>query len=84
MLQVVDVRSQAGRFGSGFKPRPKSDAGIREIPLAPLVVEAIRGSSRPAPTPTCWCSPDRAAATTWRAAPGPCSRTGFAACTRNG
>ena len=33
---------KAGRVGSGFKPRPKSDAGIREIPLAPLVVEAIR------------------------------------------
>jgi integrase len=41
VLQVVDTRYQAGRFGSGFKPRPKSDAGIREIPLAPLVVEAI-------------------------------------------
>jgi integrase len=41
MLQVVDIRYQAGRFGSGFKPRPKSDAGIREIPLAPTVVEAI-------------------------------------------
>ena len=42
-LQVVDVRYQAGsQFGSGFKPRPKSDASIREIPLAPLVVEAIR------------------------------------------
>jgi integrase len=35
VLQVLDVRYQAGRFGSGFKPRPKSDAGIREIPLAP-------------------------------------------------
>jgi integrase len=42
VLQVVDTRYQAGRYGSGFKPRPKSDAGIREIPLAPLVVEAIR------------------------------------------
>jgi integrase len=42
VLQVVDTRYQAGRFGSGFKPRPKSDAGIREIPLAPLVVAAIR------------------------------------------
>jgi integrase len=42
VLQVVDTRYQAGRFGSGFKPRPKSDAGIREVPLAPLVVEAIR------------------------------------------
>ena len=42
VLQVVDTRYQAGRFGSGFRPRPKSDAGIRELPLAPLVVEAIR------------------------------------------
>jgi integrase len=42
VLQVVDTRYQAGRFGGGFKPRPKSDAGIREFPLAPLVVEAIR------------------------------------------
>jgi integrase len=34
VLQVVDVRYQAGpQFGSGFKPRPKSDAGIRELPL---------------------------------------------------
>jgi integrase len=42
VLQVVDVRNQAGRFGSGFKPHPKSDAGIREVPLAAIVVEAIR------------------------------------------
>jgi len=43
VLQVVEVRYQAGgRFGSGFKPRPKSDAGIRELPLAPLVIESIR------------------------------------------
>jgi integrase len=42
ILQVVDTRYQAGRFGIGFKPRPKSDAGIREIPLAPEVVAAIR------------------------------------------
>jgi integrase len=43
VLQVVEVRCQAGgQFGSGFKPRPKSDAGIRELPLAPLVVESIR------------------------------------------
>jgi hypothetical protein len=44
---VVDVRYQAGRFGSGFKPHPTSDAGIREIPLAPLVVVAIRGQLPP-------------------------------------
>jgi integrase len=42
VLEVGPTRYQAGRFGSGFKPRPKSDAGIRPIPLAPLVVEAIR------------------------------------------
>jgi integrase len=42
VLQVVDTRYQAGQFGSGFKPHPKSDAGFRELPLAPLVVEAIR------------------------------------------
>jgi integrase len=41
VLQVVDIHYQAGRFGSGFKPRPKSDAGIRELPLAPEVVAAI-------------------------------------------
>jgi integrase len=41
VLQVVDIRYQAGRFGSGFKPRPKSDAGIREVPLTPEVVAAI-------------------------------------------
>ena len=31
-----------GRFGNGFKPCPKSDAGIRELPLAPMVIESIR------------------------------------------
>jgi integrase len=51
VLQVVDVRYQAGRYGSGFKPRPKSDAGIREIPLAPLVVEAIRNQLPPGADP---------------------------------
>jgi integrase len=49
VLQVVDTRYQAGRFGSGFKPRPKSDAGIREIPLTPRVVEAIRRQLPPEP-----------------------------------
>ena len=45
------MRYQAGRFGSGFKPRPKSDAGIREFPLAPLVVEAIRRQLPPGADP---------------------------------
>jgi len=42
VIQVVDVRYGAGRFGRGFKPEPKSAAGVREIPLARQVVEAIR------------------------------------------
>jgi integrase len=51
VLQVVDTRYQAGRFGSGFKPRPKSDAGIREIPLTPEVVAAIRRQLPPGADP---------------------------------
>jgi len=51
-VQVIDVRYQAGsQFGSGFKPRPKSDASIREIPLAPQVVEAIRRRLPPGSDP---------------------------------
>jgi integrase len=42
VLQVVDTRYQAGKFGSGFKDRPKSAAGFREIPLPRQVTEAIR------------------------------------------
>jgi integrase len=52
ILQVGPTRYQAGRFGSGFKPRPKSDAGIREVPLAPLVVEAIRRQLPPGNDPS--------------------------------
>jgi integrase len=51
VLQVGPTRYQAGRFGSGFKPRPKSDAGIRPVPLAPLVVEAIRRQLPPGNDP---------------------------------
>jgi integrase len=51
MLEVGSTRYQAGRFGSGFKPRPKSDAGIRPVPLAPLVVEAIRRQLPPGSDP---------------------------------
>jgi integrase len=53
VLHVADVRYQAGRFGSGFKPRPKSDAGIREIPLAPWWSRRSETSSHPAPDPRC-------------------------------
>jgi integrase len=42
VIQVVATRYQAGRFGSGFKGQPKSQAGIRTIPLAHQVAEAVR------------------------------------------
>jgi integrase len=52
VLQVVEVRYQAGgQFGSGFKGRPKSDTGIRELPPAPLLVEAIRRQLPPDASP---------------------------------
>ena len=41
-LEVLEVRYDAGRFGSGYKNRPKSPASIRVIPLAGPVVDAIR------------------------------------------
>src|SRR5215217_9138138 len=40
-LEVVEVRYEAGRFGRGYKDRPKSPASIRVVPLAAEVVDAI-------------------------------------------
>jgi integrase len=40
-LEVLEVRYDAGRFGSGYKNRPKSAASIRVLPLAAPVAEAI-------------------------------------------
>ncbi len=40
-LEVLEVRYDAGRFGSGYKNRPKSPASIRVIPLAGPIAEAI-------------------------------------------
>jgi integrase len=40
-LEVVTVRYDAGRFGRGYKHRPKSTAGIRVVPLAGAVVEVL-------------------------------------------
>jgi integrase len=40
-LEVLEVRYDAGRFGSGYKNRPKSPASIRVVPLAGPVAEAI-------------------------------------------
>jgi hypothetical protein len=41
-LEVATVGYDAGRFGRGYKPRPKSTPGIRSIPLAAPVVEELR------------------------------------------
>jgi integrase len=40
-IEVVDVRYDAGRFGRGYKDRPKSDASIRPVPLGGAVAEAL-------------------------------------------
>jgi integrase len=40
-IEVVDVRYDAGRFGSGYKDRPKSDASIRALPIAEPVAAAM-------------------------------------------
>jgi hypothetical protein len=40
-LEVVDVRYDAARFGSGYRNRPKTRASIRPVPLAPTVVKAV-------------------------------------------
>jgi integrase len=41
-IEVIEVRYDAGRFGSGYKARPKSDTSIRPVPMAGAVIEAVR------------------------------------------
>jgi integrase len=51
-LEVLDTRYEAGKtFGTGYKDRPKSPAGIRTVPLAPLVAEAVARQLPPADDP---------------------------------
>jgi integrase len=40
-LEVLEVRYEAGRFGRGYKDRPKSATSIRVVPLAGQVADAI-------------------------------------------
>jgi integrase len=40
-LEVLEVRYEAGKFGRGYKDRPKSAASIRVVPLAGPVADAI-------------------------------------------
>jgi integrase len=44
ILYVVEARYDAGKGGHGIKSSPKSQAGIRPIPMAEQVAEAIRRS----------------------------------------
>src|SRR6266487_3599167 len=39
-IEVLEVRYEAGKFGRGFKDRPKNPASIRVVPMA----EAVRGA----------------------------------------
>jgi integrase len=67
-LEVVEVRYEAGRFGRGYKDRPKSPASIRVVPLAAPVVDAsFPTAARPAP----WSLPAPVVATASQPAPGP-------------
>jgi integrase len=82
-VQVVDTRYQVGRFGSGFKPRPKSDAAIRELPLAPVIVDAIRRQLPPGTNPSALVFTGPAAVTACPVAHGrPCHAMAFAASTK--
>ena len=40
-LEVLEVRYEAGKFGRGYKDRPKSATSIRVVPLASQVADAI-------------------------------------------
>jgi integrase len=40
-LEVLEVRYEAGKFGRGYKNRPKSAASIRVVPLAGPIADAI-------------------------------------------
>jgi len=40
-IEVLEVRYEAGKFGRGFKDRPKSPASIRVVPMAEAVRKAI-------------------------------------------
>jgi excisionase family DNA binding protein len=55
---VVEVRFEAGRFGRGYKDRPKSATSIRVIPLARTSQAAARLHVS-AKTVTRWASEGR-------------------------
>jgi hypothetical protein len=81
VLQVVEVRYQAGgQFGSGFKGRPKSDAGIRgSYPSPRWWSSPSAGSSPTTPARRRLSLPARAAATGSPLARGRWAMSGAAA-----
>jgi hypothetical protein len=46
-LEVATVRYDAGRFGRGYKPRPKSTAGIRSVPSPTWWSRSCNGAVSP-------------------------------------
>jgi integrase len=40
-IEVIEVRYEAGRFGRGFKAKPKSPASVRVVPMCEQVRQAI-------------------------------------------
>jgi integrase len=62
-IEVVEVRYDAGRFGSGYKDRPKSDASIRPVPMAEPVAAAVaRRLAGCGPNELVFCGPVAATA----------------------
>jgi integrase len=57
VVQVVDIRYQAGRFGSGFKPQPRATPASVRSRSPPRSWRPSAAGSRPAPTPMTWSSP---------------------------
>ena len=69
-IEVLEVRYEAGPFGRGFKPEPKSPASVRVVPMCEQVRAAIVRQLPAGAGLTIWCSPGPVAATACDAAPG--------------
>ena len=41
LIEVVEVRYDSGKFGTGYKDRPKSPASIRQVPLPKQAAQAV-------------------------------------------
>src|SRR6266536_1277439 len=70
-LEVLEVRSEAGRFGRGYKPRPRAPPVSAPSRWPARSPRRSPGSSPSAARPTRWCSRVPAAAAAWRPEPAP-------------